>query len=49
MLNRLDGNRQQILNQAYFFLQEGFGVGNAAQLAVEARHRLNSGMNLVGG
>ena len=47
MLNGFDRDRQQILDQPDFFLQEWFGVGHAAEHAVEARHGVDAGTNFV--
>ena len=49
MLNGFDGNGQQIVHQADFFLQERLSVGYAAEHSVEARHGLDAGANLVMG
>ena len=49
MLNGFDGNGQQIVDQADFFLQEWLGIGDAAEHAVEARHGLDARVDLVMG
>src|SRR5260370_26226611 len=46
MLNGFDRNGQQVLDQAHFLLQEGFGVGHAPEHAVKTRHGFHSGANL---
>ncbi len=49
MLNGFDRNRQQVLDQANFLLQEGFRVAHAAKHAVKPRHGFHARANLVAG
>jgi hypothetical protein len=46
-LDRLHGNRQQIVNQPDLLLQEWLGVGDATEGPAVACHRLYAGMNFV--
>ena len=47
MLNGLDGNGQQIVDQAHFFLQKWFRISDAAEHAVKAGHGVEAGANFV--
>src|SRR5258708_5786190 len=49
MLNGLDGNGQQIVDQANFFLQEWFRVRDTAEHAAEAGHGIEASTNFVMG
>ena len=48
-LNGFDRNRQQVVDQADFFLQKGLAVSHAAEHAIEASHGIDTGANLVVG
>src|SRR5438552_4763657 len=45
--DRFDGNRQQVLHQPDLFLQERFGVSNAAEHTVETRHGIHALANFI--
>src|ERR1039458_8721702 len=47
MLNGFDRNRQEVLDQPNFLLQEGFRVAHAAKHAVKPCHGFHAGANLV--
>jgi len=49
MLYGFDRNGQQIVDQPDFFLQEWFGVGDATEHSVEARHSFNPRVDFVVG
>ena len=49
MLYGFDRNRQQVVDEPDFFLQEWLCVAYAAEHAVEARHGLHARANLVVG
>src|SRR5215469_9029379 len=47
MLNGFDRNRQEIFDQAHFFLVEGLAVGHARQHPIKASHGLYASSNLL--
>src|SRR5258707_399315 len=49
MLNGFDRNGQQVIDKANFLLQEWLPVSHAPEHAVEARHGVDAGANLVVG
>jgi hypothetical protein len=49
MLNGFDRNRQEVFDQADFFLQERLAVGHSPKHTVEASHGVHAGTDLLMG